>query len=233
MTRVAVIPARGGSKRIPGKNIRPFHGRPMIAWPVAAVLASGCFDRVIVSTDDPAVAEIARECGVEAPFVRPPELSGDFVPTIPVIAHVIRWLRTQGCAPDSVCCVYATAAFLNAEDLLRGRDVLERTGCDYAFAVTSYAFPIQRAIRLTNEHAVEMLNPQQFNTRSQDLAPAYHDAAQFYWGRADAWLKGVPIFSSGARAVLLPRWRVADIDTPEDWAHAELMFEALRRTSMG
>lgn len=231
MTRVAVIPARGGSKRVPGKNIRPFHGRPMIAWPVAAALASGCFERVIVSTDEPAIAETARDCGAEAPFLRPAELSGDLVPTVPVIAHAIGWLRGQGCTPASVCCIYATAAFLSPEDLRRGRDLLESTGCDYAFSVTSYAFPIQRAIRLTSDGAVEMFQPQEFNTRSQDLEPAYHDAAQFYWGRADAWLQGLPIFSPGARAVLLPRWRVADIDTPEDWAHAVLMFDALRGTS--
>jgi pseudaminic acid cytidylyltransferase len=226
--KVAVIPARGGSKRIPRKNIRPFHGRSMIAWPIAAALDSGCFDRVLVSTDDAAIAEVARAAGAEVPFLRPAELSGDHVPTIPVIAHAIDWLEAGGYAPRSVCCIYATAPFLSPNDLRRGLRVLEEAGCDYAFSATRYPSPIQRAFRLLPDGHVEMFYPELFNARSQDLEDAYHDAAQFYWGRASAWTGNVPVFSHGAQAVVVPRSRVQDIDTLEDWEIAERMFAALR-----
>lgn len=226
--RLAVIPARGGSKRIPRKNIRPFCGKPMIAWSIEAALRSGCFDRVIVSTDDTEIAGIAREQGAEVPFMRPPELSDDHTATIPVIGHAIEWVRKRGDAPGLVCCVYATAPFVRAEDIGEGLRVLEQTGSDYAFSVTSYAFPIQRAIRITPQGRVEMFQPEHFNTRSQDLEEAFHDAGQFYWGRASAWLAGTSIFSPDAAPVILPRHRVQDIDTLEDWERAEWMFKALK-----
>jgi N-acylneuraminate cytidylyltransferase len=231
--KLAVIPARGGSKRIPRKNIKPFHGQPIIGWSIAAARDSGCFDRIVVSTDDPGIAEVARELGAEVPFMRPPELSDDHAGTIPVIAHAVEWHRLAGLYPSSVCCIYATAPFVSAEDLREGLRTLERTQADYVFSATSYAFPIQRAIRLKEGNAVEMFDPANFVKRSQDLEHAYHDSGQFYWGRADAWTAGVPLFSPTARALVLPRWRVADIDTPEDWQCAELMFEAIRRRSSG
>ena len=227
--KLAVIPARGGSKRIPRKNIRPFGGKPMIAWSIEVALASGCFDRVIVSTDDEEIATVARRCGAQVPFMRPPELSDDHTGTIPVIAHAICAERQQGHDTTAVCCIYATAPFVRSEDLLRGHDLLEQSGCDYAFSVTPYASPIQRAVRITAESRVEMLRPEQFNTRSQDLDPAYHDAAQFYWGRPQAWLAGKPIFSCDSASIILPRHRVQDIDTPEDWLRAELMLDAISR----
>jgi len=228
--RLAVIPARGGSKRIPRKNIKPFHGRPMIAWSIEAARGSGCFDRIIVSTDDAEIAAVAIAHGAEVPFMRPAALSDDHTGTIPVIAHAIEWQQTHGEAPKEVCCVYATAPFVRAEDLVRGYRVLNDTGCDYAFSVTSYAFPIQRAIRITAAGRVEMFHPEHFKTRSQDLEEAYHDAGQFYWGRSEAWLGGRPIFSQAAAPVILPRHRVQDIDTPEDWERAEWLFKALART---
>jgi len=227
--RLAVIPARGGSKRIPRKNIKPFCGKPMIAWSIEAALVSGCFDRIIVSTDDAEIAEVARNCGAEAPFLRPPELSDDYTSTIPVIAHAIQWQQQHGESPAEVCCIYATAPFVRIEDLRRGLEVLEQSGCDYAFSVTSYAFPIQRAIRITAANRVEMFDPAHFNTRSQDLEEAWHDAGQFYWGKAEAWLAGKPIFSSDAVPIILPRHRVQDIDTSEDWERAEWMFRALNQ----
>jgi N-acylneuraminate cytidylyltransferase len=227
--RLAVIPARGGSKRVPRKNIKAFHGRPMIAWPIAAALESACFDRIVVSTDDPEIAEVARAAGAEVPFLRPAELSGDHVPTIPVVAHAIRWLEAQGLQPSAACCIYATSAFVQPDDLRRGAGLLESTGCDYAFSAVLYPAPIQRAFRVLPDGGVEMFQPALFNTRSQDLEPAYHDAAQFYWGRPGAWKQDIPIFSRGARAIVLPRTRVQDIDTPEDWEAAERMFAALHR----
>ena len=226
--KLAVIPARGGSKRIPRKNIKSFCGKPMIAWSIEAALASGCFDAVIVSTDDAEIAEIARQYGADVPFMRPAELSDDHTGTIPVIRHAIEWCNHQGQRIEHACCVYATAPFVSAHDLRRGLGMLQGNDCDYAFSVTSYAFPIQRALRLTEQGRVAMFNPEHFNTRSQDLEEAYHDAGQFYWGRAEAWLHGKMIFSPDSLPVLLPRHRVQDIDTPEDWTRAEWLFKALR-----
>jgi N-acylneuraminate cytidylyltransferase len=227
--RLAVIPARGGSKRIPRKNIKPFCGKPMIAWSIEAALQSRCFDQVIVSTDDAEIADVARQHGADVPFMRPAELSDDHTGTIPVIRHAIEWFIQQGRTVEQVCCLYATAPFITAEDLNRAMQVLQGGDCDYAFSVTSYAFPIQRAIRINERGRVEMFNPEHFNTRSQDLEEAFHDAGQFYWGRADAWLQGKQIFSPNALPVLLPRHRVQDIDTPEDWARAEWLFKAMTR----
>ena len=226
--KIAIIPARGGSKRIPRKNIRPFCGKPMIAWPIEAARASGCFDHIIVSTDDMEIAEVARVLGADVPFMRPPELSDDYTGTTPVIAHAINWVNRNVGSVEAACCIYATAPFVRAEDLRRGFDVLVHSGADYAFTVTSYAFPIQRAIRITTDDRVEMFNPEHFGTRSQDLEEAYHDAGQFYWGRASAWLAGKPLFSHDAAPVMLPRHRVQDIDTAEDWERAEWLFKAMQ-----
>lgn len=230
---LAIIPARGGSKRIPRKNIKPFCGKPMIAWSIEAALESGCFDRIIVSTDDDGIAEVARQYGAEVPFMRPLELSDDHTGTIPVIRHAIETINSQGRAVEQACCLYATAPFIQAEDLRRGLEILQGSRGDYAFSVTSYAFPIQRAIRLTREGRVEMFNPEHFNTRSQDLEEAYHDAGQFYWGRTDAWLQGKMIFSPASLPVMLPRHRVQDIDTPEDWVRAEWLFKAMQTQGKG
>ncbi len=229
--RLAVIPARGGSKRIPRKNIRPFGGRPMIAWSIDAALRSGCFDRVLVSTDDAEIADVARAEGAEVPFVRPAALSDDHTGTIPVVAHAVQWVADQAGAsraPTEVCCLYATAPFVQPADLRRGLDLLTASGAQYAFSVTSYAFPIQRAIRLDGAGRVAMFDPAQFNTRSQDLEEAFHDAGQFYWGRAGAWLQGLRLFTPESVPVHLPRHRVQDIDTPEDWTRAEWLWRALR-----
>ncbi|VVN01379.1 CMP-N,N'-diacetyllegionaminic acid synthase [Pseudomonas fluorescens] len=229
--RLAVIPARGGSKRIPRKNIRIFSGKPMIAWAIEAALQSGCFDSVVVSTDDEEIAKIARAYGASTPFMRPTELSDDHTGTIPVIQHAIEWYSANGLSAQQVCCLYATAPFVSPDDLKRGLRVLEQTGSQYAFSVTSYAFPIQRAIRITGNGRVEMFNPEHLNTRSQDLEEGYHDAGQFYWGLASAWLNAKMIFSPDSSAVLLPRHRVQDIDTPEDWVRAEWLFKALAAES--
>lgn len=225
--RLAIIPARGGSKRIPRKNIRLFGGQPIISWSIAAARESGCFDRIIVSTDDPEISEVAKACGAEVPFVRPPELSDDHTGTIPVIAHAIAWQNANGEDVSEACCIYATAPFIRAEDLKRGWQAIQERDAKYAFSVTSYAFPIQRAIRITPTNRIAMLQPEHFNTRSQDLEQVWHDAAQFYWGKADAWLTELPLFSEVAKPILLPRHRVQDIDTPEDWARAEMMFKYL------
>lgn len=223
--RIAVIPARGGSKRIPRKNIRPFHGRPMLAWPVAAARASGLFDRIVVSTDDEEIADVARACGAEAPFLRPAELADDHGGVAPVVRHAIEAL---GSAMDFVCLIYPTAPTLRPEHLREGFEALAaRPDKAYALSVASFPAPVQRSLRIGADGALEALHPEHRLTRSQDLEPAYHDAGQFCWGRTEAWLSGAPIFSNASLPVVLPRWLVQDVDTPEDWRRAELIFTAL------
>ena len=225
--KIAVIPARGGSKRIPRKNLKVFSGLPIIAWSIRAAIESNCFERIIVSTDDDEIAQVAVLFGAEAPFKRPAELSDDYTGTIPVIAHAIEWMRAQGQAVSEVCCIYATAPFVRANDLIQGFETLKTSVADYAFAVTSYGFPVQRAIRITSEMRTEMFYPEYLSARSQDLPEAWHDAGQFYWGKSQAWLRGRPIFGLNSLAVPLPRYRVQDIDTLEDWERAEWMFKAM------
>jgi pseudaminic acid cytidylyltransferase len=227
--RLALIPARGGSKRIPRKNIRPFAGNPMIAWSIRTALESACFDRVIVSTDDEEIADVGRRFGAEVPFVRPPEISDDHTSTAAVVAHALRWLQAQGESPLAACCLYATAPFVLPGDLVAGRRALEALDCDFALAVTGYASPIQRAVRFNQAGLLEMFQPQFADTRSQDMEPAYHDAGQFCWGRADSWLAGNAVLASRTAPVFIPAERVQDIDTPEDWDRAEWKFNALRR----
>ena len=229
--KLAVIPARGGSKRIPRKNIKLFCGKPMIAWSIEAAMQSGCFDQIVVSTDDNEVAEVARHFGAKVPFMRPDVLSDDHTGTTAFIAHSNNWIASQVYKPENVCCLYATAPFVSADDLRKGLSVLIETACDYAFPVTSYAFPIQRAIRITESGRVEMFNPKYFNTRSQDLDEAFHDAGQFYWGRAQAWLQNKVILGSTSVPIKILRHRVQDIDTPEDWIRAEWLFKTMNLTN--
>lgn len=225
--KVAIIPARGGSKRIPGKNVKPFCGKPMIAWSIDAAKASGCFDKIIVSTDDRQIADVAQELGAEVPFLRPCDLADDHTGTLPVIRHAVQWLNNHKLTVDYACCLYATAPFISAEDLQRGQRLIQQSFSSYAFSVTSYAFPIQRAIHINESGRVAMFNPEHFQTRSQDLEEAWHDAGQFYWGTAEAWLEEKPFFAEDSVPVKLPRHRVQDIDTPEDWARAEWLFRAM------
>jgi N-acylneuraminate cytidylyltransferase len=226
--KLAIIPARGGSKRIPRKNIKLFCGKPMIAWSIEAAIKSKCFDRIIVSTDDKEIAAIAINHGAEAPFIRPKNLADDFTATTPVINHAINWQKANGAQPTQVCCIYATAPFISPEDINKGLEQLQQTKNDFAFSVTSYAFPIQRAIRINSNNSITMFNPKELSTRSQDLEEAYHDAGQFYWGLPDAWLEERIVFGPQSTPILLPRHRVQDIDTKEDWLRAEWMFKAIQ-----
>lgn len=226
---VAIIPARGGSKRIPRKNIRPFAGKPIIAYSIEAARACGLFERIIVSTDDPEIAEVARRYGAEVPFLRPSELADDHTGTNAVVQHAISWALSERMPVEYVCCIYATAPFVHDEILRKGFETLIESGRDFAFSVTSYAFPILRSLRLTKERGVEPIWPENMPKRSQDLEEAYHDAGQFYWGRAEAFLNNTPLFSNVAVPVILPRHLVQDIDTLEDWERAELMYQAWRQ----
>ena len=226
--RIAVIPARGGSKRIPRKNIKLFCGKPMLAWSIEAAKKSGLFERIICSTDDEEIAVVARECGAETPFLRPAELSDDHTGTIPVVAHAIKKLQNSENKIDIVCCIYATAPFIQEVDLKNSLEQLEKEDANYCFAVTNYPFPIQRAFRITKENCCEMFQPEMFNMRSQDLDEAFHDAGQLYWGKTSAWLETEQMFSLKSTPYILPRYLVQDIDTEEDWLQAELMFKALK-----
>jgi pseudaminic acid cytidylyltransferase len=221
--KIAVIPARGGSKRVPRKNIKPFCGKPMVAWSIEAAESSGLFKHIIVSTDDPEIAKVAEAWGAEVPFLRPKALSDDYTATAPVIAHATQWALEQKMDIEVVCCIYATAPFLQATDLRRGWEALISGDWDFAFTVTDFAAPIFRAFKQTEEGGIEMFYPQHFAMRSQDLPMALHDAGQFYWGRPAAWLAEKPIFDGRSKPVMIPRWRVQDIDTPEDWSRAEIL----------
>jgi pseudaminic acid cytidylyltransferase len=221
--RIAVIPARGGSKRIPRKNIKSFNGKPMIAWSIEAAKSSGLFEHIIVSTDDAEIAEVAKQCGAEVPFIRPEELSNDYAGTTEVIAHATQWGFDEGFDLKSVCCIYATAPFVHLENIKRGCEAIDSGDWDYAFAVTDFAAPIFRSFKQTEQGGLEMFFPEHFGTRSQDLPAALHDAGQFYWGRPEAWIEGKRIFANGSKPILIPRWRVQDIDTQEDWDRAEIL----------
>jgi pseudaminic acid cytidylyltransferase len=225
---IAIIPARGGSKRIPRKNIRDFCGKPIIGYSIETALQSGLFDRVIVSTDDEEIATVAQSFGAEVPFLRPAVLADDFSGTNSVVKHCLHWLQEHEIATDYACCIYATAPFLQADDLKEGYRRLVESGKSYSFSVTTFPFPIQRAIRINAQGCVEAINPDMIFKRSQDLEETYHDAGQFYWGRVDAFLDDVVTFSPESVPVVLPRYRVQDIDTYEDWRLAELMFAALQ-----
>lgn len=226
---IAIIPARGGSKRIPRKNISEFAGQPMIAHSIQTALKSNIFDRIIVSTDDDEIAQVALNTGAQVPFKRPAHLSDDFTGTVPVIAHAVAWM-TENIAPvTNACCIYATAPFVIPEDLIIGHQLLVDHNADYAFSVTEYAFPIQRALKKKADGKLEMFFPEFYNTRSQDLEEGLHDAGQFYWGSAEAWLSQKPIFSSDSIPVMLPRTRVQDIDTYSDWERAEQLYYLLKR----
>lgn len=225
----AIIPARGGSKRIPRKNIKPFCGKPMIAWPITAAQNSGVFDTIIVSTDDDEIAEVAIQYGAEAPFRRPAELANDHTPTLPVVAHAIDWIKQNRGPIEFACCIFPTAPFLHAKYLEEGFESLKsHSDADFALSVTSFAFTIFRALKKNPDGSIAMFWPENELTRSQDLPEAWHDAGQFFWGRPESFSKYQSAFSARSYPVILPRHLVQDIDTAEDWVMAEKMFKATR-----
>lgn len=226
--KVAVVPARGGSKRIPRKNIKPFCGKPIIAYSIEAARAAGCFDHIICSTDDDEIADIAEHCGAEVPFRRPAQLADDHATTLDVMGHYLDWAAAAGQTVDHLCCVYPTAPFVRPDDLTCGFKLMVSQTADFCLPVAAFAAPIQRAVRRRDDGRLEMLQPQNYPVRSQDLEETYHDAGQFIWGTAQAFGCGKPIFEMKTVPVILPRWRVVDIDTPEDWSYAEILWDMLR-----
>jgi pseudaminic acid cytidylyltransferase len=224
---IAIIPARGGSKRIPKKNIKLFYGRPMIAYAITSAFDSGLFAHVIVSTDDDEIAEVARNHGAETPFTRPAKLSNDHAPTVPVIAHAIEACKNLGWSFEYACCIYPSVPLINMEDLKGSLNELRRSGADYCFPVTQFPSAIQRALLRDSDGRMSPFFPENEHVRTQDLDTTYHDAGQFYWGRAKAWLTNAQVHSGGVGYVI-PSWRVVDIDTSEDWRRAEIIYSALQ-----
>lgn len=224
---VAIIPARGNSKRIPGKNIKVFHDKPIIAWSILAAAESKCFDRIIVSTDNEEIANIAISYGAEVPFLRPKELSDDFTGTTPVVTHAVNFLVDSGLNIKNVCCIYPTAPFIIKDYLIKALQLLDQHKVDYCFSVGKFSSSIQRALRLNDQGKCIMVYPENFKLRSQDSFDAYYDAGQFYWGTKNAWILGKEIFNSNSLPFILPRERVQDIDTLDDWKHAELLMKSL------
>jgi len=227
MNALAIILARGGSKRIPRKNIRSFHGRPILAYPIKAALGSGCFEEIMVSTEDPEIAAVARECGAEVPFMRSERTATDFAGSEEVMAEVIRNYRAKGRHFTEVCAIYATAALTTADHIRRGRDVLAADGgLTAVLPVIRYSFPIQRSIVL-RDGRVAMLHPEHLDTRSQDLEPAYHDAGQWYWLRSERFLPSLELMGPNCGALVLPENEAQDIDQEDDWLLAELKHQLL------
>jgi pseudaminic acid cytidylyltransferase len=229
---IAVLPARGGSRRIPRKNVRPFCGQPIIAWPIEAAISSALFERVIVSTDDAEIREVAEQFGAECPFERPRELADDHATTGDVMAHAAAWAADAGLAASAICCIYPTAVFADADDLRQGLDALQSGTWSYAVAATDFEAPIFRSFRQREDGGLEMFFPEHFSTRSQDLPRALHDTGQFYWGRPSAWLAKQRIFDRWSVPVFIPKWRVQDIDDVDDWTRAEAIFSHLRASRL-
>lgn len=224
---LAIIPARGGSKRIPSKNIRDFCGQPIIAYPITVAKSSGIFDRVIVSTDSIEIGKISERYGADVPFIRPKELADDHTDTDAVVLHFIDWVKSNWGQPDYICCIYPTAIFLKEEYLKKGFDILKRNKAISAFSVTSFSSCIFRALQITKEGRIKMFWPEYRKSRSQDLPMAYHDAGQFYWIDARKYVVEGKLFSSDSVPVVIPNKFVQDIDTLEDWERAENMFKLL------
>lgn len=224
---IAIIPARGGSKRIVKKNIKDFFGQPLLAYSIKVAIDSKLFDKIIVSTDDDEIAKVALHYGAEVPFVRPNDLSDDFTGTNDVINHAIKYLEKRGERYDYICCIYATAPLLQVKYLQKGYYSLKGSSAINSFSCTSMPFPIQRTFKVNEDKRCEMFTPEHYNARSQDLEEAYQDAGQFYWTNLNKESSDKIMFSSISIPIILPRYLVQDIDTIEDWKRAEYMYEII------
>jgi pseudaminic acid cytidylyltransferase len=220
-----IIPARKGSKRIKNKNIKNFYGKPIIAYSIEAAIKSKCFNKVIVSTDCLKIAKVAKKYGAEVPFIRPKYLSGDHVQTAPVIEHSIKELTKMDNKPDFICIITATAPMIDYHKIKKGFELLKKSKDEFVVSVTSFAYPIQRALALNKNGNIFMINKKNYNKRSQDLMECYHDAGQFYWGKADSFKKDKKILTSKSKPIFLERNKVMDIDTIQDWEFAKILYK--------
>jgi N-acylneuraminate cytidylyltransferase len=226
---VAIIPARANSKRIPGKNVKLFCGEPMIAYPIRAAKAAGVFERIVVSTDDEQIADIAKAFGAEVPFMRPAELADDFTGSNAVVLHALKELSEHGAHFDLVCCIYATAAFVQASSLSEGHRILLAGDATSAFSVGAYPHPVQRALRVDEAGHLAWMHSEFRETRSQDLPPSFFDAGQFYWATVESFVETGSFLTETTWPIDLPRWLTQDIDTSADWEYAEILYEVLAK----
>jgi N-acylneuraminate cytidylyltransferase len=224
---ICIIPARGGSKRIPDKNIRPFLGKPVIVRAIDLAQQSGCFEKVVVSTDSAEVKRIAEGAGADVPFMRPDELSDDYASTISVIRHACGHFPSE----EEICCLYPATPLIRSADLKKGAELLERA--DFVIPVTAYAHPVERALKLNQQGFLTMADSQSYAFRSQDLREYYHDVGAFYWGSKEAWLHFDNPFSGTVSHIRIPRSRAQDIDTFEDWEFAEFLYQFSQKTELG
>ncbi len=225
---LCIIPARGGSKRIPRKNVRALCGEPIIAHTIATALAANCFDEVMVSTDDDEIAEVALAAGAQVPFRRSPETSGDYADTLSVLLEVTEQYRLGGRDFEICCCLYPTAVLTRSQNLYDGRAILAAdSSLAYVVPVIPFSYPIQRALAVEGGK-LRMLQPEHYSSRSQDLPSAYHDAGQWYWFRTRLMRSGLPILGPHSGALIISEMCAQDIDNEDDWRMAELKFTILR-----
>jgi N-acylneuraminate cytidylyltransferase len=225
---LAIIPARGGSKRIPRKNIKKFLGVPIIKYSIDAALNSHCFDEMMVSTDDKEIAQKAISFGAKVPFFRSQKTSNDFATTADVILEVLREYKKRGVEFDYFCCIYPTAPFITAKKLIKGKKLIKETTVDAVIPIVRFSYPIQRALRIDNG-LLKMFWPENDNKRSQDLELVYHDAGQFYWVQTDNFLRSKTFFTDNTLPLELSPPEVQDIDIDEDWKLAEMKYRLLKR----
>lgn len=228
MKALAIITARGGSKRIPRKNIKEFCSKPIIAYSIEAALQSGCFTTVMCSTDDEEIAAIAKQYGAEVPFYRSPETSNDYATTADVLKEVIAEYEKRGITFDYFCCLYPTAPFVSPEKIRSGYDMMIEKNADGAMPVVQFSYPIQRALKIDG-NKISMVQPEHLKSRSQDLMKTYHDAGQYYWYKVDAFRKEQNIMMLNPIAIVTPEDEVQDIDTLEDWKMAEIKYALLKK----
>ena len=226
---IAIIPARGGSKRIPKKNIKDFLGKPIIAYSIEIAINCKLFDKVIVSTDDEDTKDVAIKYGAEVPFVRPKEIADDFTGTHEVIGHAVKWLEDNGKKMDYVCCIYPTAPLIEKEDLIKGYEIIKTGKWNYVIAATNFSYPIFRSFKNLPDGGLKMIFPEHYSSRSQDLPEVYHDAGLFYWAKPETWKKKPEGYSDKNSIVKIPNYRIQDIDTLEDWKRAEIIYKIKNR----
>ncbi len=228
MSMLCIIPARGGSKRIPRKNIKPFMGKPIIAYSIEAALNSGVFDEVMVSTDDDEIANVARQYGASVPFLRSAETSNDYSTTVDVLLEVVDKYKEQGKVFDTICCLYSTAPFVTSERLKEASSQISET-VDACFTIVQYSYPIQRSLRINDSDYVEMKYPEHLKSRTQDLEKVYHDAGQFYFVKTDALIQEKTVWCKRTAPLILSELEVQDLDTLTDWQLAEMKYQLLKK----
>ena len=227
MKTAAIITARGGSKRIPRKNIKEFCGKPIMSYSIEAALSAGVFSTVMVSTDDQEIAETARRYGAEVPFFRSEKTSNDYAATHQVLEEVLEEYEKRGEHFDSVCCIYPTAPFLSSARLKSAMELLEQTKADTVMPVVKFSFPPQRGVVLKDGY-LEFKCPEHRLTRSQDLEPMYHDVGQFYCLNTESFKAQRTIVMEKAVPIIMSEMEIQDIDTEEDWQLAELKYRLLQ-----